>query len=232
MTDHDRGLPRASTPAQPADIAAPDGMTRRSALQGLAAGLGLAVGAPAAAHESHHPLAAHVAQRPAKPSPAGSDAGPRFLDAHQFATLTLVSDLIVPGSVASGSPQYIDEVLAIESEDVRRTFVSALAAFDAVARTEHGAPFRAIPAAQQRALLEAAAAVSPEPPPPTPPPTDAPAPSPAAPRTITLTNPLNVLKTWIAGAHYSSEAGMKELGFTGNVFFQSFPACTHADGHQ
>ena len=43
---------------------------------------------------------------------------------------------------------------------------------------------------------------------------------------------LPTLKSWIAGAHYSSEAGMKELGFTGNMFFQSFPACTHAEDHE
>ena len=108
----------------------------------------------------------------------------------------------MPGSVASGSPAWIDEVLAIEHEDVRRTFVSALAAVDAAARDQHGSTFRVLAAAQQPALLES------------------------------LTTPLATLKSWIAGAHYSSEAGMKELGFTGSVFFESFPACTHTDGHE
>jgi hypothetical protein len=187
----------AETPA----AAAPDGMTRRTALQGLAAGLGLAIGSPAEAHD--HPLAAHVAQRQrAKPAPTKAAAPkPQFFDAHQFATLAIVSELIVPGSVASGSPAYIDDVLAIEHDDVRLRFVSALAAVDAAAREAHGTTFRALPAAQRPALLEA------------------------------LTT-LPTLKTWIAGAHYSSEAGMKELGFTGSVFFQSFPACTHAEGHE
>lgn len=175
-------------------------MTRRTALQGLAAGLGLAAGTPAEAHDVHHPLAAHVAQRPVTPA-ATAVTSPQFFDAHQFATLTLVSDLIVPGSVASGSPAYIDRVLAVEHDDVRRRFVGALAAVDAAARDAHGSTFRALPAAQRPALLESLAA-------------------------------LPVLKSWIAGAHYSSEAGMTELGFTGNVFFQSFPACTHAEGHE
>ena len=163
--------------------------------------LGPAAGAPADAHESHHPLAAHVAQRPTKPAITVAKK-PQFFDAHQFATLTLVSELIVPGSVASGSPAWIDEVLAIEHEDVRRTFTSALAAVDAAARDQHGSTFRALPATQQPALLES------------------------------LTTPVATLKSWIAGAHYSSEAGMKELGFTGNVFFESFPACAHAEGHE
>ena len=47
-----------------------------------------------------------------------------------------------------------------------------------------------------------------------------------------LGKPLATLKSWVAGAHYSSEPGMKELGFTGSVFFQTFPACTHPEGHE
>ena len=213
-------------------------MTRRAALQGLAAGLGLAVGSPADASGLDHPLAAHVAQRP-RPKPAAAKAvghKPRFFDAHQFATLTLVSELIVPGSVASGSPAYIDEVLAIERDDVRRTFVNALAAVDAAAREQHGTTFRTLAPARQLALLEAAVPATPVPAAPTPPPAEAPAPTPATatpPLPLApLTKPLATLKTWIAGAHYSSEAGMKELGFTGSVFFAEFPACTHAEGHQ
>ena len=215
MTDHGRRIPVAPQSDSPADgstrgagplgeplPSSPGGMTRRSALQGLAAGLGLTVGTPAEAHDAQHPLAAHVAQRPAKPAAASGATTPQFFDAHQFATLTLVSELIVPGSVASGSPTFIDEVLAIEHDDVRLRFVSALAAVDAAARGAHGTTFRTLTAAQQPAVLES------------------------------LTTPLATLKSWIAGAHYSSEAGMKELGFTGNVFFQSFPACTHAEGHE
>ena len=38
------------------------------------------------------------------------------------------------------------------------------------------------------------------------------------------------LKGWIAGAYYSSEKGLKELGWTGMKMFGSFPGCTHG-GH-
>ncbi len=40
------------------------------------------------------------------------------------------------------------------------------------------------------------------------------------------------LKGWIAGAYYSSEPGMRELGWTGNVFLAELPGCTHPGGHQ
>jgi len=202
MTDHSPRIPLVSQSAMSTEVPATKGMSRRGALQGLAAGLGLAVGAPAGAHQSPHPLAAHVAQRPARPAASAAPKKPQFFDAHQFATLNLVSELIVPGSVASGSPAWIDEVLAIEHDDVRQGFVSALAALDAAARDQHGSTFRTLSAAQRPILLESLAA------------------------------PLATLKSWVAGAHYSSEAGMKELGFTGNVFFESFPACTHPEGHK
>jgi hypothetical protein len=40
------------------------------------------------------------------------------------------------------------------------------------------------------------------------------------------------LKDWIAGAYYSSEPGMRELGWDGNMIHQELPRCTHPGGHQ
>jgi hypothetical protein len=39
------------------------------------------------------------------------------------------------------------------------------------------------------------------------------------------------LKGWISGAYYSSEVGMRELGWTGDRVFASFPGCEHTEGH-
>jgi hypothetical protein len=39
------------------------------------------------------------------------------------------------------------------------------------------------------------------------------------------------LKGWVGTAYYSSEPGMKELGWDGENFFESLPGCEHADGH-
>jgi len=35
------------------------------------------------------------------------------------------------------------------------------------------------------------------------------------------------LKEWIVGAYYSSEQGMKELGWDGNFAFEKYPTCEH-----
>jgi len=39
------------------------------------------------------------------------------------------------------------------------------------------------------------------------------------------------LKSWISGAYYSSEVGMRELGWTGDYVFEAFPGCAHPDAH-
>jgi hypothetical protein len=39
------------------------------------------------------------------------------------------------------------------------------------------------------------------------------------------------LKEWIAGAYYSSEVGMKELGWDGNFAVEKYPTCEHIEGH-
>jgi hypothetical protein len=39
------------------------------------------------------------------------------------------------------------------------------------------------------------------------------------------------LKGWVSGAYYSSEMGMRELGWTEDRVFASFPGCEHPEGH-
>ena len=55
--------------------------------------------------------------------------------------------------------------------------------------------------------------------------------APTQPPRLTPRDHFDLLKGWIAGAYYSSEIGMRELGWTGNVFFETFPGCDHPDGH-
>jgi hypothetical protein len=39
------------------------------------------------------------------------------------------------------------------------------------------------------------------------------------------------LKEWIVEAYYSSEVGMKELGWDGNFAFDKYPTCEAVEGH-
>ena len=48
---------------------------------------------------------------------------------------------------------------------------------------------------------------------------------------LTLRDHFDLLKGWIAGAYYSTETGMRELGWTGNMFYRAYPGCDHPGSH-
>ena len=47
----------------------------------------------------------------------------------------------------------------------------------------------------------------------------------------TLRDHFDFLKRWIADSYYTSEAGLRELGYTGAMMFPEFPDCKHPE-HQ
>jgi gluconate 2-dehydrogenase subunit 3-like protein len=200
---------------------------RRAVLQGLLGGVGGAILFPLAGEA--HPIVAHLADR-AKVDRAKAQAAagkPEFLDAHQFATLSLLSERILPGSVASGSDRFIDQLLAVDSRENQARFLGALGAFEGEARSRFGRPWKVLDEAQQVEVLTAASTLEPG--------TPRARGRAAAPRPepgqVNLRDHFDHLKGWIVGAHYSSEAGMRELGWTGRSFFTSFPDCPHPDKH-
>lgn len=214
---------------------APDaGLSRRSALQTLAAGLGASLAVPGLAVADEHPVHKHVAQvaeqakRPAaRPAVAFK---PATFDAHQYATVVLVSELIVPGARASGTPEFLDKLLTVESAETRRRFMTALGALDGAALKAGHKPFKDLATADQVALLTEASTGKPSmavrswkkgDPIPVPMPTPGPA---------TLRDHFDHLKGWVSGIYFASEAGLKELGYTGNVFHEKYEGCTH-EGH-
>lgn len=103
----------------------------------------------AAQHESH---GANASPRPAGPHQP-------FLAPHEFATLKLLCDLILPADDTSpaasetGTPEYID-LLCRNNERLARIYHGGLAWLDATCNKLHGTPFRQATAGQQTALLE------------------------------------------------------------------------------
>jgi len=203
------------------------GLGRRQVLQGLLAGVGAAI--PGATRA--HPMADPAAVQSAVDKARAADWKPEFLDAHQLAALQALCERIVPGSLAARSDRFIDALLAVDTRESKQRFLSALGAMDADARQRFGKPFKSLTDAQQNEVLSAAAGgrpgredwiwtpgtavKQPEP----------------GPTKTTPRDHFDNLKQWIAGAYYSSEAGMKELGSTGQMFFASFPDCDHEGGH-
>ncbi len=197
------------------------GMNRRKAIAGMiGGGLGaLAPGRLSAEHPVHRHLADTAAIDAARKAAEAADWTPVFLSAHQSATLEAVAERIVPGSTKARVNRFVDKLLGVETRETQRKFLEALSSFDAVALLQSGKPFLRLPATQQDAVLET---LSTRP---------APAQDSAAKPGPDPASHFKNVKTWVSGAYYSSEIGMRELGWTGNSFFAAFPGCTHPGGH-
>ena len=215
--------------------ATPKTLGRREVLQGLmgVAGAGLALPALAEDHPVREHLAHHdrVAAADARASVPG--AKPVFLDAHQMETLVSLAERIVPGSTRAKVAPFVDQLLAVDTPDNQRRFLSALGWIDAEAAGRYDHPWKALTVGQQTELLTAVSTAEPAEPPHfwvrgeaviVPPPLPK--------RPPTARDRFDELKGWIAGAYYSSEIGMRELGWTGQTFFASFPGCEHPEGHR
>lgn len=157
---------------------------------------------------------------------------PAVLDAHQNETLIVLAERIVPNSTKAQVNRTIDLLLSVDSAEDRQRFVDALSAIDHESQQRFGQPFKNISDAQQTELLTIASAK--------PPGNRNRVPfssrsdrSREERRTAnsTLYDHFDVLKHWTTRVYYSSEVGMRELGWTGEYFFDSYPGCQHPEGH-
>jgi hypothetical protein len=202
---------------------------RRQVLQALAAGVGAGLAAPSLASAD----APHVHEAEAVPRAAAAQAAASagFLDANQLDTLASLAEAIVPGSSEAGVAAFVDRLLAVDTRERQRDFLAALGALQAESLSRFGKPWLSLDAAQKTVLLTTLSTgprsrtprywkpgelvLLPDPP--------------QAPPT--LRDRFELVKERIATAYYSSEQGMKELGFTGQMVHAGFPGCTHPDGH-
>ena len=147
---------------------------------------------------------------------------PVFLNPSQNETLAAIAESIVPGSVKAQVNRFIDLLLSVDKPENQREFVESLTAFDAEAQKRFGKHFAALREEQKNAFLTEASTKREKP--------EASGTN-AAPKLPALYVHFENLKGWTSGAYYSSEAGMRELGWTGDYAFAAFPGCTHSEGH-
>ena len=190
---------------------------------------GLAEGHPLQSHLADH---AKVEQADAKAA-AATDK-PEFLAPHEFETLQSLADAIVPGASKAKTAEFIDQLLAVDTQENKREFLNALGAFEGRALERTRRSWKALTAAEQHEILTEASTMKSghgeEAPWTAGQPVVRQAPAGPEPR-LTLRDHFDLIKGWIAGAYYSSEIGMRELGWTGNVFHAEFPGCQHPGGH-
>jgi hypothetical protein len=147
---------------------------------------------------------------------------PAFLSSQQNETLTAIAESIVPESTQAHVSRFIDLLLSVDKPENQHKFVESLAALDAEVQNRFGKNFPALDQEQKNAFLSDAS-MKPE--------------NPEALETkggkkpSGLYNHFENLKGWISGAYYSSEVGMRELGWTGDYVYEKFPGCAHPEGH-
>jgi Gluconate 2-dehydrogenase subunit 3 len=225
-------------------------LSRRQIMQGLLGGAGVGFVLPGAAltHPVHqHPFSANTSTaartRGAAESAAGQAAGetdadagwkPAFFDPHQDETLTVLAELIVPNSTRARVNRFIDTLISVDSEENQKNLIASLSAFDHEAIIRYNGPLKDLTEEQQIAIVTAASTGKPS------------RPGPAGRRRrrrgvssprggaappLTLRDHFEDVKGWVSGAFYSSEIGMKELGWTGQVAWDRYPGCEHTEGH-
>jgi len=204
------------------------GLTRRQWVKRLAgtAGAGLVLPSLASGEIAHKHTAEGTGAATAAAETTAST--PTFFDAHQSETVAALAERILPGASRAQVAPFLDLALAADSAENQGKFLGALAALEAEAIQRFGHPFPALSEAQQNEILTAACNAGQ--------PTGhkpgvrgedwiASAAKAAEKPRDTLRDHFNFLKRRVGEAYYSSEIGMKELGWTGEMYYESFPDC-------
>jgi hypothetical protein len=205
-------------------------LTRRAMVQRLLAGMSAGAAWPVVA--SSHPVFELLRSEALVHDDAIIDRAeqlgranwkPAFLTAQQNDLLAALAEIIVPDSTRAHVSRFIDLLLSVDKPENQSKFAESLAALDAEAQTRFKKSFLALDEEQRNAFLTDASTK----------PENAEAPqTEAEKRQSGLYGHFENLKGWISGAYYSSEVGMRELGWTGDYAFAAFPGCSHPEGHR
>ncbi len=197
-------------------------LTRREMVQRMLAGAGAGAAWPLVAG-SHpiHALLANGAVFDEAEKLAAKDWKPLFLNAQQEETLAALAETIVPGAQKAHADRFIDLLLSVDTAEHQKSFVDSLAAFETESQKRFGKRFPALSGGEQNALLMDASTR----------PAKESATGGDGKKDPGLRGHFENLKGWISGAYYSSEAGMRELGWTEDRVFEKFPGCEHPEGH-
>jgi len=198
-------------------------LTRREAVKRLLAGVGAGAACPFAA--ASHPVWEHLANEEtlARSEKLGAaDWKPLVLSARQNELFMALAERIAPGAAKAQVNRFVDLLLSVEKPERRDDFLGALAAFDAESQKRFEKGFAAASASEQEKLLTEASADSGK---------ENAAARGEDERRSGLSEHFENVKGWVSGAYYSSEIGMRELGWTGDYVYESFPGCTHPEGH-
>jgi hypothetical protein len=180
----------------------------RSLGKGVVAGSVLRMIPLEAAEHAHRLIQAE------KAAPSGAYK-PKFFAQHQYKTLQALCQSIIPpdersgGAVEAGAPEFID-LLTSENEEYQLTLGGGIMWLDTTCIDRYGMVFSECAGEQQRQMLDGIAyrknAVS----------------DPSLSQGVEF---FSLLRNLTADGYYTSEIGIKDLGYIGNKYLKDFPGC-------
>jgi hypothetical protein len=197
-------------------------LTRREMVARLLASIGAGVALPLVA-ESHpiHELLRNDAALDEAEKLDAADWKPTFLSPEQNESLIAIAESIVPGSTKAQANRFIDLLLSVDTSEHKKKFLDSLLTFEAESQRRFASGFPSLEPGRKNMVLADASKGAPK---------DA-STGGARKESLRLHEHFENLKGWISGAYYSSEMGMRELGWTPDRVFASFPGCEHPEGH-
>jgi len=181
-------------------------ITRRNALKiigatPVAAGLGIAGADAAQAPAAHEHAAAQKTASAVRKGPYK----PKFFTAHEWATVTMLADIIIPKDEKSGSasdagvPEFIDFTMT-DRPDMQTPMRGGLRWLDTTCRKRFNKEFIDLAAADRTAILDEIAY-----------------PKKATPEMSQGATFFTSLRNLVATGFYTSKTGIADLGYMGNV---------------
>jgi hypothetical protein len=187
-------------------------MLRRVGAIPLLAGMALSAARVQAAQE-------HVRRQAAKASP-GKPSAPKFFTAHEWATVRVLADLVIPADERSGSatfalvPEFIDFILddplaeARERERLQTQVRGGLAWLDRACRERFGKRFTDGAVEERTAVLD-----------------DIAWPGKARPEMTAGAAFFTLFRDLVASGFWSSRIGVDDLKYAGNTFVAEWRGC-------
>jgi len=201
-----------SLPIQMDEATSARTISRREAGKRLLAGM--AVGATVPFLTSGHPIWKHFenAELLERAERSAGDDKPAFLNREQYVSLVAASETILPGSTKAGVAKFVDLLLSVDNPRNQKGFADSLGQIEAESAKRFGKGIAQLSVGQRIELFTAMSAVGDT-------------------KTADDANHKAFLhlREWIAGSYYSSEIGMRELGWTPDRVFAEFPGCSHTD---
>ena len=167
-----------------------------------------------AAEYAHHMVAAEKAATPTK------GYAPKFFSAHDYKTLQALCQTIIPadadsgGAIEAGAPEFID-LLTSENPEYQRILGGGLMWLDSVCSDRYEKAYLDCSPEQQKEMLDQIAY-----------------------RKNGIANPVlntgieffSFLRNMTADGFFTSEIGIKYLGYIGSAFLKEFPGCPPVPG--